>query len=92
VHNLREFSFRDPTPLPWAERADAVMRAHVVAGDVAALTDWGTLGADVLRGIAGPEHYLPLLYVLAQRQAGEPIGFFNDTVIGSISMTCVRIG
>ena len=32
VHNLRQFDFRDPTPLAWASRCDAEIRAHVVAG------------------------------------------------------------
>lgn len=92
VHNLREFSFRDPTPLPWAVRADAVIRARIEAGDHAALSNWDALGADVLRGIAGPEHFVPLLYALALQQPDDKLQFFNDTVIGSIAMTCVRVG
>jgi 4,5-DOPA dioxygenase extradiol len=92
VHNLREFSFRDPAPLDWAVRADATVRTHIQAGDYAAIADWPHLDADVLRGIAGPEHFLPLAYVLAQRRGDEPIRFFNDIVIGSISMTCVQVG
>lgn len=38
-------------------------------------------------------YYLPLLYVLAQRDAGEPVSFFNVAIdLASISMTGVRIG
>jgi 4,5-DOPA dioxygenase extradiol len=92
VHNLREMSFRDLTPLPWAENADAIVRARIEAGDFAALADWNALGADVVRGIAGPEHFLPLVYVVTQRRADEAISFFNATVLGSISMTGVRVG
>ena len=92
VHNLREFSFHNPAPLDWAVRADALVQAKIAAHDHAALADWDALGADVLRGIAGPEHFLPLLYVLAQRQPDEAVRFFNDTVIGSISMTAVQVG
>jgi len=92
VHNLLEFSFRDPKPLDWAVRADATVRGLIESGNDAALADWPNLGADVLHGIAGPEHFLPLIYVLAQRQADEPVRFFNDSVIGSISMTSVQIG
>lgn len=92
VHNLREFNWHDPAPLDWAVRADAQVRALVAQGDLAALTDWDKLGADVVRGIAGPEHFLPLVYVLALRQENEPIRFFNDTVVGSISMTSVQVG
>jgi len=92
VHNLREFTWNQPAPLDWAVRADTLVRARVEARDHSAIADWNSLGADVVRGIAGPEHFLPLLYVLAQRQTDEPILFFNDTVISSISMTCLQVG
>jgi len=92
VHNLREFSFRDPRPLDWAVRADRTVRDHVASGNYAALTDWDALGPDVRRGIAGPEHFLPLLYALAQQQPGEAVRTFNDTVIGSIAMTSFVVG
>ena len=92
VHNLREFAWNDPAPLDWAVRADASVRARVAARDDTAVVDWSSLGADVQRGIAGPEHFLPLLYVLAQRQTDESIQFFNDAVISSISMTCLQVG
>jgi 4,5-DOPA dioxygenase extradiol len=92
VHNLREFSFGNPAPLDWSIRADATLRKLIDAGDHAALTDWPALGADVLRGIRGPEHYIPLLYVLALQREDEGVRFFNDTVIGSISMTSILIG
>jgi 4,5-DOPA dioxygenase extradiol len=92
VHNLREFNWRDPAPLDWAARADAKIRALVGRGDVAVLADWQNLGADIVRGVGGPEHYLPLVHVLAQRQADEPIRVFNEAVVGSISMACVQIG
>jgi 4,5-DOPA dioxygenase extradiol len=92
VHNLREFSFRDPAPLDWAVRAEATVRARIEDRDHAALADWNSLGPDVLRGIGGPEHFVPLLYALAQRQPGEKIHFFNDTVVSAISMTSVQVG
>ena len=92
VHNLREFDWHRPAPLDWAVRADADVRARIESGDHTSIADWNNLGADVLRGIAGPEHFLPLVYVLAQQQSGEPIRFFNDTVVSSISMTCVQVG
>ena len=39
------------------------------------------------------EHFLPLLYVLAQREDGEPVDIFNDEIIaGSLSMTSVKVG
>jgi len=40
-----------------------------------------------------PEHFLPLLYVLALKQKGEPVAYFNDKpVAGSLTMTSFIIG
>ncbi|HST27159.1 MAG TPA: 4,5-DOPA dioxygenase extradiol [Rudaea sp.] len=92
VHNLRRFDFHATTPSDWAARADTTIRARIESGDHASLLDWNSLGADVALGIPTPEHYLPLLYVLAQRHDGEPVRIFNTTVISAISMTCVQFG
>ena len=51
------------------------------------------LGAESRAAIPTPEHYLPLLYVLACQKAGEALEFFNDrTVMGAISMTSLLLG
>ena len=92
VHNLRLFRFHDPAPADWAAHADALIRARIESGDHAALVDWRTLGADVALGVPTPEHYLPLLYVLALQRDGEKIHVFNDVVTSAISMTSVLIG
>ncbi len=91
VHNLRQFDFRDPTPLAWASRCDAEIRAHIAAGRHDALMDYP---ADDEGRLAVPtlEHYLPLLYSIALQQPGERADFFNARVQGSISMTSVLIG
>ena len=52
-----------------------------------------TLGRDARLSIPTPEHYLPLLYVIAQRKEGEPISFPVEGVDGgSISMLSIQIG
>jgi 4,5-DOPA dioxygenase extradiol len=91
VHNLRLFDFRDPTPRDWALRADAEIRGHVAAGDHAALVEYPGQ-AEARLPVPTPEHYLPLLYVIALQQTGESAEFFNARVEGSISMTSVLIG
>ena len=91
VHNLRQFDFRDPTPLAWASRCDAEIRAHVVAGRHDALMVYPTHDEGRL-AVPTPEHYLPLLYAIALQQPGERIEFLNAKVQGSISMTSVLIG
>jgi len=92
VHNLRLINFRDPAPADWAARANTLLRARIEAGDVDALADWRTLGADVVLGIPTPEHYLPLLYALGARRDGDKIHIFNDEVTSSLSMLSVTVG
>ncbi|HZP67860.1 MAG TPA: 4,5-DOPA dioxygenase extradiol [Rudaea sp.] len=92
VHNLRRFSFRDPTPPHWAIEADRRLRELIARRDHAALIDWRGLGADVAEGVPTPEHYLPLLYALALERPEDDIHIFNDVVVSSVSMTSVLIG
>ena len=92
VHNLGLFRFHDPTAPDWALRAAAKVRTYIESGDHAALLDWQTLGADVALGVPTPEHYLPLLYVLALRRDGDAIHIFNDALVSTVSMTSVLIG
>jgi 4,5-DOPA dioxygenase extradiol len=92
VHNLRLINFRDSTPADWAARANTLLRERIEAGDVDALANWRTLGADVALGIPTPEHYLPLLYALGARRDGDKIHIFNDEVTSSLSMLSVTVG
>jgi 4,5-DOPA dioxygenase extradiol len=42
--------------------------------------------------IPTPEHYLPMLYILALQEEGEQVRYFNDkAVAGSLSMTSFSI-
>lgn len=94
VHNLAAWR-REPgaEPYAWATRFNAAMKAAVAAGDHDAVVDWVRLGEDAQLSVPTDEHFLPLLYVLAQQRPGEPATFFNDAIDGgAISMTGVRIG
>lgn len=92
VHNLGVWRPGDGRPYDWALRFDAEVRRRIDAGDHQGLADYPALGADARMAIPTPEHYLPLLYVLALQEKGEPAGTFNDQVMTSISMTSVTIG
>ena len=93
VHNLRLVDFGRDTGYDWAVRFDALVRERIAAGDHEALAAWDELGLDARLSIPTPEHYLPLLYVLGVQQPGDAVRLFNAaTVLGSISMTSVRIG
>ena len=93
VHNLRVVDFRRPDGYDWALRFDQEVRKRVLARDHAALLAYETLGPDARLAVPTPEHYLPLLYVLALQGEGDEVAFFNaSTVLGSISMTCLTLG
>jgi 4,5-DOPA dioxygenase extradiol len=52
-----------------------------------------TLGQDAALAVPTPEHYLPLLYVLAQRRRDEPVTFPVEGFDGgSVSMLGLRVG
>jgi 4,5-DOPA dioxygenase extradiol len=92
VHNLVVWRPNDGRPYDWALRFDAEVRRRIDAGDHEALADYASLGEDARMAIPTPEHYLPLLYVLALQEKGETPAYFNDKVMTSISMTSVLIG
>ena len=92
VHNLRLFRFNDPVAYDWATRFDEEVAEHIATGHHEGLLGYETLGTDALLAIPTPEHYLPLLYVLALQRDDDPVEFFNENVTSSISMRSVQIG
>lgn len=93
VHNLRTWKRAGGEPYDWASRFNDAVKAALVAGDDDALIDWIGLAEDAQLSVPTDEHYLPLLYVAAQRLLGDDVSFFSDAIEGgSISMTGVRIG
>ena len=93
VHNLD--AFRGPRPVgdDWAGRFERRVRELAAAGDGIALTRYDQLGPDARLAVPTPEHYLPLLPILATRHEGEPVTFPTEgTVGGALSMLSVRVG
>ena len=91
VHNLALLDWRDPRPLDWALAFDGAVKRRIAAGEHIELVDWPRLGADASKAIPTPEHYLPLLYVLALQGRGDRVRFFNEDVVGSLAMTSLLI-
>jgi 4,5-DOPA dioxygenase extradiol len=94
VHNLRVMR-RDGTNTvyDWAQRFSDTVKAHIVSGDHDPLIDYATLGEDAQLAINSAEHYLPLLYVLAQQAPGETVRFFNERIdLGSVDMMGFQVG
>lgn len=95
VHNLHTYAWgRHPRdPYDWAVRFESAAKDLMLAGDYKPLVNYDMLGSDAALSIPTPDHYLPLLYVLAARQSNESIRFPVDGIDGgSISMLSVQIG
>lgn len=94
VHNLGTIRWGDDAPpFDWALRFNEKVRAHLRAREHQALIDFENAGADAKLSIPTPEHYLPLLYVLAQQQLNETITLALDGIeLGSISMLSAVVG
>lgn len=94
VHNLRIIDWKKPdTGYDWAVETDAKMRQWISEGNHQALIDYKKAGMAFEQSVPTPEHYLPLLYTLGLQGKNEAVSFFNTkTIMGSISMTSVRIG
>jgi len=95
VHNLHAYARGRHTvdPYDWAIRFETMAREMMVAGEYQPLIDYEGLGREAVLSIPTPDHYLPLLYVLATRQDRESITFSVEGVDGgSISMLAAEVG
>jgi 4,5-DOPA dioxygenase extradiol len=95
VHNLHAYAWGRHTPDPhdWAIRFEKEARDMMQAAEFSPLVNYEKLGRDALLSIPTPDHYLPLLYVLATRQEKEKVRFPVEGIDGgSISMLSVRVG
>ena len=96
VHNLRMVSWKQLNEnfgFDWAIEANEKMKKYILGGDHHPLINFRSQGKAFDLAIPTPEHYLPLLYSLALKDAHEQIHLFNDqAVAGSLTMTSVKIG
>jgi 4,5-DOPA dioxygenase extradiol len=95
VHNLHAYAWGRPQiePLDWALRFEKRARDLILVGDHEPLVNYETLGRDAQLSVPTPEHYLPLLYVLALQRENEEVSFPVEGFDGgSVSMLSVKIG
>lgn len=95
VHNLHTYAWGEHVAVPydWAVRFEKQARELLTVGDDGPLVDYESLGNDALLSIPTPDHYLPLLYIIALRRPGDTISFPIEGVDGgSVSMLAVQIG
>lgn len=95
VHNLHAYAWgrHAVEPLDWAVRFDGRARELMLANEHAPLINYETLGRDATLSAPTPDHYVPLIYVIAQQRAGDRVSFPVEGFDGgSISMLSVQIG
>ena len=95
VHTLHTTAWgrHQAEPYDWAVRFEQAAREMLLAGAYKPLVAYETLGRDAALSIPTPDHYLPLLYVIATRQQGEAMSFPVEGIDGgSISMLAVQVG
>ncbi|MBD0370478.1 MAG: 4,5-DOPA dioxygenase extradiol [Pyrinomonadaceae bacterium] len=95
VHNLHTYAWgrHRVEPFDWAVRFENQAREFLRSGEDAPLVNYEELGRDAQLSIPTPDHYLPLLYVMATRRDGDEVSFPVEGVDGgSVSMLTVQIG
>lgn len=95
VHNLHAYAWgrHGVEPLDWAVRFEQRARELILAGDDGPLIAYEKLGRDAALSAPTPDHYLPLIYVLALRREGEEVSFPVEGFDGgSVSMLTIQIG
>lgn len=95
IHNLHTYAWgkHDVEPFDWALRFEETARNLIEADDHEQLINYESLGKDALLSAPTPDHYLPLLYILALKREDDTVNFPVEGFDGgSISMTTVQIG
>jgi 4,5-DOPA dioxygenase extradiol len=95
VHNLHAYAWgRHPVgPYDWAVGFETRMRENLAARNFAAVAGYESLGEMAVLAAPTPEHFVPLVYVVAQARPDDTVSFPVEGFDGgSISMLTVRIG
>lgn len=96
VHNLGMVAWDKLTnpgfAYDWATTASEKMKTYIQNDDHQSLIDYSKQGREFSLSIPTPEHFLPLLYILALKGKDEKASLFNDKALGgSLTMTSVKI-
>ena len=97
VHNLRMVAwdkFNEPEyGFDWALEMNDIFKNKISNGFHKELIQYEKLHKAATLAIPTPDHYYPLIYILALQTDNDKVEFFNDKAVGgSLTMTSVKIG
>lgn len=97
VHNLRMVAWdklNEPEyGFDWALEMNDIFKNKISNGFHKELIQYEKLHKAATLAIPTPDHYYPLLYILALQTNNDKVEFFNDKAVGgSLTMTSVKIG
>ena len=97
VHNLRMVAWdklnESEYGFDWALEMNDIFKNKISNGFHKELIQYEKLHKAATLAIPSPDHYYPLLYILALQTDNDKVEFFNDKAVGgSLTMTSVKIG
>lgn len=97
VHNLRMVAWNKLNEpeygYDWALEMNTIFKQKISTGNHLDLIAYNKLNKSASLAIPTPDHYYPLLYILALQTNTDEVVFFNDKAVGgSLTMTSVKIG
>jgi 4,5-DOPA dioxygenase extradiol len=94
MHNLPAYAWgrQAVEPLDWAVRFETKVRELLMEGQNDPLINYENLGPDAMLAAPTPDHYIPLLYIIALRRKDDKIRFPVEGFDGgSVSMLTVIV-
>jgi 4,5-DOPA dioxygenase extradiol len=96
VHNLGLIAWdefdTDDFAFDWAREMNEKVKEYILSRNHTPLIEYDSQGEAFRKAIPTPDHFLPLLYILALQEEDEKVTFFNDkAVAGSLTMTSLKI-
>jgi 4,5-DOPA dioxygenase extradiol len=95
VHNLSliDFGNMNTEPFPWALEFDEQVKKNLISRNHQDLIQFRNMGKSATLAVPTLDHYLPMIYVVAMQDRGEPFTFtYEGFQHGSISTRCFQIG
>jgi 4,5-DOPA dioxygenase extradiol len=94
IHNLRMLDWRKLNEpdfgFDWAHELNSTLKSYITRNEHDSLINYEKLGQAGKLAIPTPDHYFPLLYILALQEKNDETLFFNDKLVGgSLNMTSV---